>query len=390
LSANSLLTGLSLPTRKQEDWKYLDLKALVERPWTPAPAATVDLRDAILPEARGSRLAFVNGRYDAHHSCVSGLPAGVRFEPLASEFGKAFQEGDAFAQANLQHGSEGALLIVPKGVKVEMPLHVLFESAGDGASFPRLKVVIEEGAEAELIEEYRGTGVALTLPLVEIEVKRGAWLRHERVQRESAEAFHLGSLHATVARDARYHSRTLTFGARLSRQAPSVVLAEPGAEASLDGLALLNGDQVADTHSFTHHLADHCQSHQLHKCIVDEHAQAIFNGRVLVAKDAQGTDAKQQSRTLLLSDHAKVDTKPQLEIYADDVKCSHGAAIGQLDAEEIFYLQSRGLTLNDARNLLTYGFASDLLAHIPVDSLRRGLRRLVMERTKAEVLGGVQ
>jgi Fe-S cluster assembly protein SufD len=386
----SVLAGLSLPTRKQEDWKYLDLRALAERPWAPAPAATADLTDAILPEARGSRLAFVNGHYDAHHSCVSGLPSGVRFEPLSGPFGEAFSAGDAFAQANLQHGSEGALVIVPKGVKVEAPLHALFESLGDGASFPRLKVILEEGAEAELIEEYRGTGVALTLPLVEVTVKAGAHLRHERVQRESAEAFHLGSLHATVQRDARYHSRTLTFGARLSRQAPSVVLSEPGAEASLDGLALLNGDQVADTHSFTHHLADHCQSHQLHKCIVDDRAQAIFNGRVFVEKDAQGTDAKQQCRTLLLSDTAKVDAKPQLEIHADDVKCSHGAAIGQLDAEELFYLQSRGLTMQDARNLLTYGFASDLLAHIPVPSLRRSLRRLVMDRTNAVDLGGAQ
>jgi Fe-S cluster assembly protein SufD len=165
-----------------------------------------------------------------------------------------------------------------------------------------------------------------------------------------------------------------------------VRLAE-GAEATLDGLALLDGQQVADTHSFLHHAEPKATSHQLHKCIVDGKARAVFNGQIRVAPGAQGTDARQQSRNLLLSETGRVDTKPQLDIYADDVKCSHGATVGQLDPEELFYLQSRGLDEDDARNLLTYGFAADVLRHIPVASLRRALRQLVMARTQASSLG---
>lgn len=376
----SLLTAL--PTRRQEDWKYLDLKPLAERDWQPAHPAELDLKDMILPEARGSRLAFINGHFDPHHS-ASALPSTLRFEASPIDF-KADGSPDPFHQLNLDHGSAGAVIQIPKATKVDVPLHVLFAATGEGATFPRLKVVLEEGAEAELIEEYRSEGPSLALPRVEIHLAAGATLRHERIQRESAEAFHLGSLRATLQRDARYHSRTLTFGARLSRQAPEVVLAEPGAEATLDGLALLAADQVADTHSFTRHSAPHCTSRQLHKVIVDGESQAIFNGRVHVAPHAVGTDGRQQCRALLLSGKATVDAKPQLEIHADDVKCSHGAAIGQLDPEAVFYLQSRGLDETAARNLLTYGFAADLLAHLPVDSLRRKLRKLVMDRTQAK------
>jgi Fe-S cluster assembly protein SufD len=221
---------------------------------------------------------------------------------------------------------------------------------------------------------------------VEVCVGEGAILHHERVQRDSAEAFHMCTLRAQVAKGGQYHSRTLSFGARISRQQPWVRLAE-GAEATLDGLALLDHHQVADTHSFMDHAEPHTTSRQLHKCIVDGKARAVFNGQVRVAPGAQGTDAKQQSRNLLLSETARVDTKPQLEIYADDVKCSHGAAVGQLDPEELFYLQSRGLNADDARNLLTYGFAADVLMHIPVAGLCRALRQLVMARTQAISLG---
>lgn len=383
---------LGLPTVKQEDWKYLDLSPLSEASFAPAPAAEVDIRDRILPEARGGRLVFVNGRPDPHHSCVSGLPAGVRFMPLsqaseaASALGTALQDLDAFAALNTARFTDGAFLFVPRGVKVETPLHLLFLTKAEAPAFtlPRLLVILERGAELELIEEHAGEGLYLSAPVVEVKLGENAQLRHERIQRQSPEAFHLGSLAAELARDARYLSRTVTFGARLSRETPSAVLAT-GSELALDGLALLDGGQAADTHSLIRHAAPHAQSRQLHKAIVDGSARAIFNGRIVVAKGAAGTDAQQQSRNLLLSDHARVDTKPQLEIENDDVKCAHGAAIGQLDADELFYLQSRGLDLAAAKNLLTYGFASDLLGRIPVASLRRALRQQVLARTHASL-----
>ncbi len=393
-AAERRLEGLDLPTSADEDWKYTDLKGLKALSFVPAPVATIDISGHLLPEMVGTRQVFVNGHYAPHASCASALPAGVRFLPMttASEachaLGNLGLEKTFLEDLNTARFQDGAVLLVPKNLKVALPLHLLFATKAESPCvvFPRLLVVLERGAELELVEEHVGEGTYLSVPVVEIHVGEGAILRHERVQRESPEAFHLGTLRAEVAKRAQYHSRTLSFGARLSRQQPFLRLAE-GAEASLDGLALLTDQQVADTHSYMEHAEPNASSHQLHKCIVDGSARAIFNGQVRVAPGAQGTDAKQQSRNLLLSEAARVDTKPQLEIYADDVKCSHGAAIGQLDPEELFYLQSRGLNADDARNLLTYGFAADVLTHVPVASLRRSLRQLVMARTQATSLG---
>jgi len=395
-AAEGRLAGRDLPTLSDEDWKYLDLKSLSNLNFGAAPKATADISGHLLPEMVGTRQVFVNGHHAPHVSCTSALAAGLRFLPLstASEachalgtVGAADPRG-LFEDLNTARFDDGAVILVPKNMKVALPLHLLFISRAEtpAAVFPRLLVILERGSELELIEEHHGEGTYLTAPVIEIRVAEGAILRHERVQRDSMDAFHLGTLRAEVAKGGQYHSRTLSFGARLSRQQPWLRLAE-GVEATLDGLALLDGQQVADTHSFIHHAEPHAQSHQLHKCIVDGKARAIFNGQIRVAPGAQGTDAKQQSRNLLLSEAARVDTKPQLEIYADDVKCSHGAAVGQLDPEELFYMQSRGLNADDARNLLTYGFAADVVAHVPVASLRRALRQLVMARTQAASLG---
>jgi len=394
--AETRLAGRDLPTTSDEDWKYTDLKALAALSFVPAPRTTVDISGHLLPEMVGTRQVFVNGHHAPHASCASAVPAGVRFLPLstASEACHSLgslengPEKDFFEDLNTARFEDGAVLLVPKNMKVALPLHLLFITKAETpiAVFPRLMVVLERGAELELVEEHHGTGTYLTCPVVELQVGEGAILRHERVQRDSEDAFHIGTLKAEVAKGGQYHSRTISFGARLSRQQPWVRLAE-GAEATLDGLALLDGNQVADTHSFLHHAEPKATSHQLHKCIVDGKARAIFSGKIRVAPRAQGTDARQQSRNLLLSEAARVDTKPQLDIYADDVKCSHGATVGQLDPEELFYLESRGLNADDARNLLTYGFAADVLRHIPVASLRRALRQLVMARTQAGSLG---
>jgi Fe-S cluster assembly protein SufD len=395
-AAETRLSKRDLPTTADEDWKYTDLKALGQQSFGPAPRAILDISTHLLPEMVGTRQVFVNGHHAPHASCVSAVPAGVRFLPMstASEACHALgtvgptHNQSAFDDLNTARFEDGAVILVPKNMKVALPLHLLFITKAEApvAIFPRVLIVLERGAELELVEEHHGEGTYLTCPVIEVRVAENAILRHERVQRDSDDAFHLGTLKAEVAKGGHYHSRTLSFGARLSRQQPWVRLAE-GAQASLDGLALLNGHQVADTHSFLMHAEPHASSHQLHKCIVDGKARAIFNGQIMVAPHAQGTDAKQQSRNLLLSEAARVDTKPQLEIYADDVKCSHGATVGALDPEELFYLQSRGLNADDARNLLTYGFAADVLTHIPVASLRRSLRQLVMARTQADSLG---
>ncbi|HWQ08627.1 MAG TPA: Fe-S cluster assembly protein SufD, partial [Holophaga sp.] len=325
------------------------------------------------------------------------LPPGVRMLRLASASEAACglgsltaQGGDLFANLNTARFTDGAFLFVPKHVRVEPVLHVLFVSDQEGdqptCSLPRLFVVAERGAEVTLVEEYAGKGLTMTNAVTEVLVHEGAEVVHERIQRESPEAFHVSSLRARVDWGGRYTSRTISLGARLSRQNPHVVLADEEAELTLDGLALLTEHQLADTHSFIDHTKPHGTSRQMHKAIVDGGARAVFNGRIFVRPGAQQTDAQQQSRNLLLSEAARVDTKPELEIFADDVKCAHGAAIGQLDPEELFYLRSRGLNETAARNLLTYGFAADLLSRIPVASLRKQLRQAVMERTNSQDL----
>jgi Fe-S cluster assembly protein SufD len=395
--AEARLAGQDWPTSRLETWRYTDLAGLKAVSFAPAAPAQVDIAPRILPEARGSRLVFVNGHYDSHRSNVSNLPPGVRVLNLAAASELAHDLGslaalgaDPFADLNTARFQDGALVIVPRGVQVEAPIHVLFLGDQDGAgatcALPRLFVVVEPDASATLVEEYQGRGRYLTCAVTEVLVRANAALDHTRIQRESAEAFHLSTLAARLEKDSQYACRTVAFGARLSRTTPRIDLAAEGASLTLDGLALLGESQLSDTHSFIDHLVPNCTSRQTHKSIADGRAQAVFNGIIYVRKDAQGTDAQQQCRALLLSPQAKVAAMPQLEIFADDVKCAHGAAIGQLDPEALFYLQSRGLRPALARNLLTYAFASDLLAGIPLPSLRRQLRATVLALTNAENL----
>lgn len=394
--AEAALAGAALPTTRDEEWKYTDLAPLRELDLHPAPAAEADIAPHILPEARGSRLVFVNGRYAPHASNVASLPAGVRFMNLgcSSEMAKglgtlAGPGLDVFGDLNLARFQDGALLVVPKGVQVETPLHVVFlQKAGAEAavSLPRLHVVLERGASATLVEEYAGTGTYLTAAVTEVTLKEDARLIHDRVQRESPEAFHVSHMAVHASRGAGYEGRTVSLGARLSRSTPRVAMAAEGAELTLDGLALLDGGQVADTHSVIDHLVPHCNSRQAFKVIADGTSRGVFNGKIFVRPGAQSTDARQQCRGLLLAPGAKIDAKPQLEIFADDVKCAHGAAIGQLDPEGLFYLQSRGLDPVLARNVLTYAFAADVLTGIPVASLRRQLRQAVLDRTRSGAL----
>jgi Fe-S cluster assembly protein SufD len=397
-AAEATLESQDLPTTRDEDWKYTDLKDLRETHFVAGQHRPVDIKERILPEARGTRLVFVNGHFDPHHSNVSALPPGVRMLRLASASEAACclgtlappQTNDLFANLNTARFTDGAFLFVPRNVRVEPILHVLFVSDQEGdqptCSLPRLLVVAERGAELNLVEEYWGCGRTLTNAVTEVLVHEGAQITHERIQRESPEAIHISNLGVRVERNGRYTSRTITLGARLSRQNPHVVLADEETELTLDGLALLDDQQLADTHSLIDHTKPNGTTRQLHKAIVDGKSRAVFNGKIYVRPGAQKTDAQQQSRSLLLSQDAQVDTKPELEIFADDVKCAHGAAVGQLDPEELFYLQSRGLNETTARNLLTYGFAADLLARIPIASLRKQLRHAVMARTHSQDL----
>ncbi len=391
IRAEAALEGRDLPTLREESWKYTDLKPLQAHAFRTVEGA-LPKSPSVLPEAPGTRIAFLNGAFAPHLSNLSALPPGVRLLRLnqateaAPGFGTLMSPGrDPFADLNTARFEEAVLLRVPAGLRVDPVLHVVFYGSGDSDTpalvFPRLYVLLERQAHATLVEEHVGTGTYLSCPVAEIGLHEGARLTHERIQRDATSAFHIGNLAARLEAHASYTLRAIHLGAQLGRFAPIITLAEPEAELTLEGLALLEGSQLADTHSCVDHTVPACRTRQLYKSIVDGESRSVFNGRIHVHPGAQQTDARQQARSLLLSERARVDAKPELEIHADDVTCAHGAAIGQLDPEELFYLQSRGLDPTLARNLLTYAFAAEVLAGLSVPSLRRQIRAAVLTRT---------
>jgi Fe-S cluster assembly protein SufD len=296
-----------------------------------------------------------------------------------------FQQ-DVFAALNTARLHDGALVWVAKNQRCPTPVQLLFlATQKETAAYPRCLVVAEAGADLTLIEDYAGLidGAYFTDAVTEVAIGDGARVRHVRLQREAGGAFHIAACAVALAKDAHYASHAVTLGARISRHDLKVQQDGEGAEARLDGLTLIGGRQLADTHTVLDHGRPNGRSRQLHKCIVGGAAHAVFNGKIAVAPGAQLTDSAQESRNLLLSDKARVDTKPQLEIFADDVKCAHGATVGQLDAEQLFYLRSRGLSQQTARNLLTYAFGAEVIDRIPVASLVEQLEETVLAETRS-------
>jgi Fe-S cluster assembly protein SufD len=326
---------------------------------------------------------FVNGRYDPALSAVDGLPDGVLVTNLATavalkEFSTqlAQQPGaeEVFTTLNTASFTDGALIWVEKDQGVDIPIQVLHISTATQSTivYPRCLVVAESGSKLTLIEEFVALheGVYFTNSVTEVVVSESAEVNHTRIQRDSSEAFHIGKTIATQARSSRYINTAISFGGKLSRHNLEVYQTGEQTDTVLNGLTMITGDQVSDTHSLISFTQPHSTSRQIHKCIVDDHAHAIFNGKVWVPKAAQLTNAGQLSKTLLLSPKARIDTKPQLEIVADNVKCAHGATVSQLDNDEVFYLQSRGIDEVSARKLLVYAFAYEVIEQIPVASLK--------------------
>jgi Fe-S cluster assembly protein SufD len=376
----------TLPDTSQEDWKYLDLSTVFSHAFNPAEISASPSQASLgclAAETPHSRLRFSNGQFDTPLSDTSALGEGIHFLPLAKAMPNMAKHlgaltspdsSDLFANINTARFMDGALIYVPRGQSSEAPLHVVFRSVGGITNqpilFPRILVVLEPGAKAHLVEEYCGDGAYLTSTVVEIILGEGSKLRHDRIQCESRDAFHFSALRADIAKSASYTSTHISLGAAISRHSPTIVFSGEHGELELNGLSVANGAQTADTHSLIDHAVPTCSSRQMQKYILGGSGHGIFNGQVLVRPDAQQTNASQSSRNLLLTEKARIDTKPQLEIFADDVKCSHGATVGQLDAEELFYLQSRGLDIEAARGLLLAGFAADVINRLALPSLR--------------------
>lgn len=393
---------LGIPALRHEDWRYTNVGPLAEQQFAAledVPAEVTGTR--LQPLFWGDnvpRIVFVNGQCMAGLSSVAGLPRDVLVSSLAlairaDELGVleshltryADYQEDAFTALNTAFLRDGAFVHVPRGVIIERPLHLVFITlprAEPTVSHPRNLIVAGDGSQLTIVETHVGLGETeyFTNAVTEIVAGENAIVDHYKVQRETELAWHIGKVHIHQQRSTNVRSHCISLGAHLARHNLHVVLDGEGGSCTLNGLYMVGGQQHVDNHLRVEHAAPHCDSRENFKGILDGRAHGVFTGRIVVHKEAQKTDGKQSNMNLLLSDGAQVDTKPQLEIFADDVKCTHGATIGQIDTEALFYLRSRGITEAAARSLLVYAFARESLEQIRVEPLRRHLHAVVVEK----------
>ena len=396
--ATAHVRELAIPSTREEDWRFTNLANLLREEFQaveqPPLLSFTEIQPFILPEAVNSRLVFVNGIYDPALSSVSDLPEGIIVTNLAtalelevindgvaSLLGKSPGNEEVFTALNTASLTDAAIVWVWKNQEIEVPIQILYVSTATQPTIahPRCFVVAENSSKLTLIEEFVALheGVYFTNSVTEIWLEANAQIDHTRTQRESFAAFHIGKTAVSQARDSHYTCHAVNLGGKLSRHNLEVYQTGSQTETVMDGLTIARHEQLSDTHSILALTQPYGTSQQIHKCIVDDRAHAVFNGKIFVPKAAQQTNAEQVNRNLLLSPKARVDTKPQLEIVADNVRCTHGATVGQLEADEVFYLQSRGIDADTARRLLTTAFAYEIIDRIPISSLRASLGQLI-------------
>ena len=335
------------PTPRNEDWKYTNVSSVVSDKWVvDSVASNLDVPLDLLNKFRFDR----NG----------------------------------FAALNLAF-ADVKVVRIPKETSVAEPIEFAFEGEDGKASFPHVIVIAEAGSKATIVETYASNAKSFTNGAIQVIVEDNANVTHYRVQKDSPEAFNYGVTEVTLGRGSSYDSTNVNIGGGLSRHDIDVKFTAEGGEAWVDGLYMLNGSQHHDTHSIIDHTVPNCVSHQTYKGVLNDKSRAVFNGKVFVRENAHGTDAQQSNKNLLLSNDARVDTKPQLEIFNDDVKCSHGATVGQLEEEELFYLLTRGLPELLARNLLTYGFVEQIINKIGIDAIKSELDEAVLNRLNVKL-----
>ena len=397
--AGDWATQRGYPTRKDEDWRYTPLGPLLgvpfQRPEVGAGGgvspAEID-RSSI--DASTARMTFVNGFYAPHLSSVTGLPPGLTVTNLASTLaggGVGLEplfspacggHGHAFDALNTALADDGAVIRLAAGTLVNGLIELLFYSDGHGTpllSTPRSIIVAGPGSRLALVETYAGSpgAAACTNAVTQVDVGREATVEHYKIQDEPDTGFHLGLLDVRQGPDSRFSSLSVALGSRIARHEVRVRLQGEGAHTNINGLYLPGGDSHHDNPTLIEHAAPRCTSRQLYKGIASDRGHGVFNGRIVVLPTAPGSDASQTNKNLLLSDHAEIDTRPRLEILTDDVKCTHGAAVGALDPDAIFYLRSRGMPLEEAKAMLTAAFAGEMLDTIPVGPLRTHLETLI-------------
>ena len=391
------------PTHKDEDWRYTKLAPILDIPFEPARVAaggrvSTALVQSRAVDLRGPRLVFVNGHFRVELSrgvrlsvgaTVCSLAAALtahpdRLEPILSR--PPGQQHHAFAAFNGALATDGAFIHLAAGTALVEPIHLVFVSDTGGASLvssPRSVVLADAGSRGTIVETHVGFDgdVHCTNSVTDVVLAEDAQVEHYKVQDEPETAFHLALLDVRQGPGSQFLAHSMMLGARIARQEVRVRLDGDGATANLDGLYLPHGEQVHDNTIFVDHAAVNCTSHQLYKGVLDGRGRGVFNGHIMVRPGADGTDANQKNKNLILSDRAEADTRPRLEIYADDVKCTHGAAVGQLDEEALLYLRSRGLTEQGARALLVYAFIHEMVDRIKLAPLRDYMQALLESRS---------
>jgi Fe-S cluster assembly protein SufD len=391
--AASTFADLGFPTTRDEEWRFTSVAPIAGAEFQPADTAGVRVAEAELDgyvyADAPQRIVILNGRFSPELSRVGALPQGARAGSLAdavTEHPEAVQRylgqlahfnARAFSALNTALAVDGAYVYIPDGAILEEPLQLLFVTTAPPAGAPlmtsaRTLIVAGDRSQSRIVETYVGPrgSVYFTNAVTEVALGEQAVMDHYKVQEESQEAFHVASMHVHAVRASTFSSHSFSLGGKLVRNDVDAHLDGEGAEVTLNGLYLADGERHVDNHTAIDHAKPHCPSHEIYKGILGGKARAVFNGKILVRQDAQKTDAKQTNRALLLTDDASINTKPQLEIFADDVKCTHGAAIGQLDEDAIFYLRARGLTFAEARDMLIHAFAGEILDRVEIEPLR--------------------
>jgi Fe-S cluster assembly protein SufD len=400
-SAIGSFDRLGFPNKNDEEWKYTSVEPITSQSFERGRELAAVSAETILArsftDAECNRLVFVNGTWVPQLSLWRDVPANVRVQSLADAIKQndqilapylaacARHEKEAFFALNTAFMEDGAVVIVPPDCRLEAPLHFIFVSvAGDRriALYPRNLMLVGAGSEVKIVETYLGLGSGgyFVDAVTELIGEENSAIDYYRLQRESDAGFHIGALDARLKRDCHFTAHAITLAGALVRNDVHVALDGEGSECILNGIYLLDGHQHVDNHTEIEHRRPRATSFELYKGILSGNAHGVFNGKIVVHKDAQKTDARQTNKNLLLSEHAAVNTKPQLEIYADDVKCSHGSTIGQLDADALFYLRSRGLDIHEAQSLLSYAFASDVVGRIRIPSLRARLDEYLLTK----------
>ena len=393
---------LGFPTTKLEAWRFTSVAPIAATPFALADdglsALSSDELDRFtFKDLPFTQLVVVNGCFAPQLSSCGALPAGVEAGSLSEAIHRdptlveryltrlAPYEDQPFTALNTAFLRDGAFLQIPANAVIEQPIHLLFVATAHQTAtvhHPRVLIVAGENSQARIVESYAGLRDApyFTNAVTEIVSGPNAVIDHYKLLRESLQAFHVASMHVSLGRSSSFSSHSITLGGALVRNDVNALLNGEGIDCTLNGLYVANGRQLIDNHTMVDHAKPHCSSHELYKGILDGEAHAVFNGKIVVQLDAQKTDAKQTNQALLLSEHAQINTTPQLEIFADDVRCTHGATVGQLDDDAMFYLRSRGLSHARARNVLIHAFASDILDRIKIAPIRAHLDRVLLEQ----------